>query len=98
VALVTTWRYIPEDGVLHKHHRENLKSLDQLATINLEVVPFCRNAPFPTLLPFFKCILEVMFGAVCNSASIISVVSKWQSFGFFFIGETEKSQGAKSSK
>jgi hypothetical protein len=21
-----TWHYIPEDGILHSHHRENLKS------------------------------------------------------------------------
>jgi hypothetical protein len=32
-----------------------------LATISLEVVRFCTYAPFPALLPFFKCILEVVF-------------------------------------
>jgi hypothetical protein len=32
-----------------------------LVTITLEIVPFCTYAPFPVLLPFFKCILEVVF-------------------------------------
>jgi hypothetical protein len=31
------------------------------ATIALEIVPFRAYAPLPALLPFFKCILEVMF-------------------------------------
>jgi hypothetical protein len=31
-----------------------------MATIALEVVPFHAYAPFPALLPFFKCILEVV--------------------------------------
>jgi hypothetical protein len=32
-----------------------------LATITLEVVTFYLYAPFPALLPFLKCILEVVF-------------------------------------
>jgi hypothetical protein len=32
-----------------------------LATITLEVILFSAFSPFPALLPFFKCILEVMF-------------------------------------
>jgi hypothetical protein len=63
-------------------------SLGLLATVNLEVVPFCPYAPFPVLLPFLKCILEDVF---CEGvqhclqfASIISFVSKWQSFSFIF--------------
>jgi hypothetical protein len=32
-----------------------------MATIILEVVPFCTYAPFSVLLPFFKCILEFVF-------------------------------------
>jgi hypothetical protein len=36
-------------------------TLGRLATVTLEVVPFCPYAPFPTLLPFFKCILEAVF-------------------------------------
>jgi hypothetical protein len=32
-----------------------------LATITLEVVPFRAYAQFPAFLPFFKCILEVVF-------------------------------------
>jgi hypothetical protein len=31
-----------------------------VATITLEVIPFRAYAPFPGLLPFFKCILEVV--------------------------------------
>jgi hypothetical protein len=31
-----------------------------LAIITLGVVPFRAYAPFPTLLPFFKCVLEVI--------------------------------------
>jgi hypothetical protein len=33
-------------------------TLGLLTTIILEVVPFCTYAPFPTLLPFLKCILK----------------------------------------
>jgi hypothetical protein len=36
-------------------------TLGLLATITPEVIPFRAYAPFPTLLPFFKCILEVLF-------------------------------------
>jgi hypothetical protein len=36
-------------------------TLGLLATIALEIVPFLTYAPFPALLPFFKCILEVVF-------------------------------------
>jgi hypothetical protein len=36
-------------------------SCGHLVTITLEIVPFHTYAPFPVLLPFFKCILEVMF-------------------------------------
>jgi hypothetical protein len=35
-------------------------TLGILATVTLEVVPFREYAPFPALLPFFKCILEVV--------------------------------------
>jgi hypothetical protein len=37
------------------------QTLSLLATVTLEVVPFRAYAPFPELLPFFKCILEVVF-------------------------------------
>jgi hypothetical protein len=36
-------------------------TLDLLATINLEAVPFRAYAPSLAFLQFFKCILEVMF-------------------------------------
>jgi hypothetical protein len=36
-------------------------NLGLLATITLEAVPFRTYAPFPALLPFFKCFLQVMF-------------------------------------
>jgi hypothetical protein len=36
-------------------------TLGLLATITLEVVPFRAYAPFPALLSFFKCNLEVVF-------------------------------------
>jgi hypothetical protein len=32
-----------------------------LATITFKVISFCAYAPFPALLPFLKCILEVVF-------------------------------------
>jgi hypothetical protein len=35
--------------------------LGRLATITIEVVHFRAYAPFLALLPFFKCILEVVF-------------------------------------
>jgi hypothetical protein len=35
-------------------------TLGLLATITLEVVPFCTYAPFPAFLPFFKCVLVVV--------------------------------------
>jgi hypothetical protein len=36
-------------------------TLGLLATITLEVVPFHVYAPLSALLPFLKCILEVVF-------------------------------------
>jgi hypothetical protein len=36
-------------------------TLGLLDIITLRVVPFHVHAPFPALLPFFKCILEVVF-------------------------------------
>jgi hypothetical protein len=36
-------------------------TLGLLATITFEVVPFRAYAPFPALLPFLKCILDVVF-------------------------------------
>jgi hypothetical protein len=59
--------------------------LGLLAIITLEAVPFRSYAPFPALLPFFKCILEVMFfGDACDSALIASIVSQWRPFSFSF--------------
>jgi hypothetical protein len=31
----TTWRYIPEDGILHNHCCENLKSFTKMVSENL---------------------------------------------------------------
>jgi hypothetical protein len=36
-------------------------TLGLLVTIILKAVPFLTYAPFPALLPFFKCILELVF-------------------------------------
>jgi hypothetical protein len=36
-------------------------TLGTLVTITIEVVPFRSYAPFPALLPFFKCIQKVVF-------------------------------------
>jgi hypothetical protein len=65
-------------------------SLGLLVTIILEVVPFCAYVPFPELLSFIKCILEVVsvkvFINACDSASC-------QNGGFSVLssmGETEK--------
>jgi hypothetical protein len=63
-------------------------ALGLLATITLEVVPFRSYVPFPALLSFLnaswkKCSVRV-FSTACDSASIISVVSKWRPFSFVF--------------
>jgi hypothetical protein len=60
-----------------------------LTTIAIEVVPFRAYAPFPKLLPFFKCILEIMFW---DSALVTSIVSKWRLSVLSSIGKTEKSR------
>jgi hypothetical protein len=57
--------------------------LGLLAPITLELVPFHVYALFPAPLPFFKCILEVIF---CEGVKIAA----------FSVGETEKLQGANS--
>jgi hypothetical protein len=36
-------------------------TLGLVATITLEVLSFRAYAPFPAILPFFKCILDVVF-------------------------------------
>jgi hypothetical protein len=46
-----------------------------MATITLKAVPFCMYAPFPELLPFLKCILEVV---ACEN------VQQCLSFSFIF--------------
>jgi hypothetical protein len=62
-------------------------TLGLLATITLEVVPFHAYALLLELMSFFKCILEVMFCEsvqhVCDSVSIISVVSELRLFQFY---------------
>jgi hypothetical protein len=77
-------------------------TLGLLATITLEVAPYQVCAPFPALLPVFKCILEVVFVTVlstgCYSASITSFVSKWLPFSFIFDQENRKVAGAKSGE
>jgi hypothetical protein len=35
VLTIATWRTIPEDAILHSHHRENLKSYICLAVLKL---------------------------------------------------------------
>jgi hypothetical protein len=69
-----------------------------MATITLEVVRFRMYAPYPVLLPFYRCILQVVFCGVfsidCHSASITSTVSKWLPFSFIFNqGNREKYGG-----
>jgi hypothetical protein len=50
--------------------------------------PFCAYAPSPVLLPFlnasWKSCPVGVFSTFCDSASIISIVSKWQPFSFNF--------------
>jgi hypothetical protein len=77
-------------------------TLGLLATITLEVVLFCTYASFPVLLPFFKCILEVMLCEgiqhrlrFCHDTSI---VSEWQPLSFIFNQGNRKEQGAKSGE
>jgi threonine/homoserine efflux transporter RhtA len=73
--------------------------LGLLATITLEVITFRAYAPFTALLPFFKCIVKVVFCEVFStardSAAITSVVSNSV---LSSIGETEKSLRAKSDE
>jgi hypothetical protein len=63
-------------------------TLGLLATIAHELVPFCAYAPFPALLPFFKCTLEVV---LCEGVHhrlqlsfFNSTLSKWRPFNFIF--------------
>jgi hypothetical protein len=77
-------------------------TLGLLATFTLKVVPYCTYAPFPALLPFFKCILQVVFCESVqhgHSASITSIVSKQQPYTvIFYRRNREKSPGTKSGK
>jgi hypothetical protein len=63
-------------------------TLGLLATITLEVVPFCAYTLFPALLPFsFKCILEVVFREDVQPPAILPQSSQCQnilSFSFNF--------------
>jgi hypothetical protein len=53
-------------------------TLGLLVTITLKAAPFHKYVPFSALLPFFKCILEVVFCGVfsiaCDSALVTSTV------------------------
>jgi hypothetical protein len=84
--------------------------LGPLATITLKVVPFRMYAPFPALLPFFKCILEIVFCEgvqhclqFCSAPPAILPRSRQlcQNDGLSILSsirETEKLLGAKSGK
>jgi hypothetical protein len=72
-------------------------TLSILATITLQVAPFCSYAPFPALLPLFKCILEVVFreGVQHCLHFCLSYLSHFKVVGLFSVGKTGKLQGAK---
>jgi hypothetical protein len=63
-------------------------TLDLLATITLEVALFCAYAPFPALLPSFKCILEVTFCEVVQHRLQVCLdhlnYAKIATFQFYF--------------
>jgi hypothetical protein len=66
-------------------------TLGLLATINFEVVPFRAYTPFPALLPFFKCILEVMF---CSTPPAVLPRSPefWQNGGLSVLSSVATGQ------
>jgi hypothetical protein len=53
--------------------------LDALTTVTLEVVPIHVYAPFPALMPFLDASWKV-----CDSSTIMSVLSKRWPFSFIF--------------
>jgi hypothetical protein len=73
------------------------RTLGLLATITLEVLPFHTHSTFSALLPFFKCILEVVFPWECSTlpASLPRSPLLLQNDGLlvlFLIWETEESR------
>jgi hypothetical protein len=71
-------------------------NLGLLATITLKLVIFCAYAPLSALLPFLKCILEVVFCEDVQHRLRICVnhlnCVKMAAFQFYLqSGETEKS-------
>jgi hypothetical protein len=72
------------------------KTLSFLATINLEVVPFRAYATFPALLPFSKCILEVVFceGVQHRLQLCLHYLScvKMMAFQFYLLSRKQKSK------
>jgi hypothetical protein len=61
----------------------------QKLSFTLEVIPSCAYALFPALLPFGKCITEIVFSTACLSASITSLVSNGGLSVLSSIEETE---------
>jgi hypothetical protein len=55
--------------------------LDLLATITLEEVSISTYAPFPALLQFFRCILEVVF---CRCSAPPAILPKSPQLYFIF--------------
>jgi hypothetical protein len=53
------------------------KTMGLLATITLKVVYFCAYAWFSALLPFFKCILELVFWTVFSTNRVKMVTFKF---------------------
>jgi hypothetical protein len=71
-------------------------SLGLLAITTLKVAPFCVYASFPALLPFFKCILEVVF---CSAPPAILPRSlQFCQYGSLSIGGNRKVERAKSGE
>jgi hypothetical protein len=69
-------------------------NLGLLAIVTFEVVAFRAYSPFPSLLPFLNtswksCSVGVLSTA-CDSATNISIVSKWRLFSLSSIGKTKK--------
>jgi hypothetical protein len=59
-----------------------------LATITLKVDYFCTYARFPALLPFYKCILELIFWTVFSTNCV-----KMAAIQFYLQSEEQRKVG-----
>jgi hypothetical protein len=66
------WRNIPEDTILHSHHRENFKSYNTQS-----VLKYWKHSLLPTFIPeLFHSVEAVAFLSSFYTSDTISVLSK----------------------